>query len=338
MIKVIEMYLEPADLGLIRFGVSPLQETVNSLSALARANDPVHGPWAREARGPVSALNLRLLPALCTGGSWVPDFLMQSPLQRIEEFHAEVGRVSATPPQVVRDNLTAAWQGRPLPACVERLYAEPAAVLPIVTDELVRYFEAVIEPVWHRIQALLVADLEYRAGRLLGGLERVFANLDDRITYRTDRLEIDLAHDCKHLLQGIGVLLVPAAFIYPRLAAIPDPPNAPMITYPARGIGELWLGLNGGPAGAEDWDDTPVGELVGKSRARLLARLDLPMTTTQLSGRLGISAGAVSEHLSILRRSELVVSHRSGREVFYRRTPLATALLTAGATEDKSRR
>ena len=75
----------------------------------------------------------------------------------------------------------------------------------------------------------------------------------------------------------------------------------------------------------------PVADLLGRSRAALLARLDLPLSTTQVARDLGLSVAAVSEHLSVLRRSGLVRSRRAGRQVLYQRTALGTDLLGAGA-------
>lgn len=57
------------------------------------------------------------------------------------------------------------------------------------------------------------------------------------------------------------------------------------------------------------------------------------MTTTQLVAFLDQSLGTVSEHLQILRGSGLLMSWRAGRQVFYRRTPLAETLLQAGALQ-----
>lgn len=53
---------------------------------------------------------------------------------------------------------------------------------------------------------------------------------------------------------------------------------------------------------------TPVGALLGRTRAAILWRLDLPHTTTQLAGALGQSPSAISQHLAVLRRTALVTS------------------------------
>jgi DNA-binding transcriptional ArsR family regulator len=72
-----------------------------------------------------------------------------------------------------------------------------------------------------------------------------------------------------------------------------------------------------------------VAELLGRSRAALLARLDLPQSTTWLAAHLGLTPSAVSQHLTVLRRAGLVTAHRTGRWVLYRRTTPGTRLLAA---------
>jgi len=122
------------------------------------------------------------------------------------------------------------------------------------------------------------------------------------------------------VVNGAGVLLVPCVFIWPKLTVFDTEPYQPAITYAARGVGDVW-------STPLDTTEAPVAELIGRGRAALLAVLDLPQSTTQLADRLGVAPSTVSEHLSILRRSRLVRSHRSGRTVLYERTPLASRLL-----------
>jgi DNA-binding transcriptional ArsR family regulator len=83
------------------------------------------------------------------------------------------------------------------------------------------------------------------------------------------------------------------------------------------------------------YHDHAKGSSVTSTRAQ--EALDLPATTTQLAGQLGISPAAVSQHLKILKGSALVTGQRRGRLVLYRRTEAATALLaTIPPDEDGS--
>ncbi|MGH3461416.1 MAG: ArsR/SmtB family transcription factor [Kribbellaceae bacterium] len=95
----------------------------------------------------------------------------------------------------------------------------------------------------------------------------------------------------------------------------------------------MWEGLSSVESAerAESEGDA-LGALVGRARAAILARLDVPMTTTALARELGQSAGTVSTHLSILRACGLLTSWRAGRSVLYRRTPLAASVLAASGS------
>jgi DNA-binding transcriptional ArsR family regulator len=63
------------------------------------------------------------------------------------------------------------------------------------------------------------------------------------------------------------------------------------------------------------------------SRAALLGLLAEPATTSGLAGRLGVTAGGVSQQLGVLRAAGLVTTRRDGRTVLHLRTDRADALL-----------
>jgi len=81
------------------------------------------------------------------------------------------------------------------------------------------------------------------------------------------------------------------------------------------------------------WETSPrpaaVARLLGAGRALVLAEVLVPSTTSALSARLGLAPATVSQHLGVLRDAGLVAARRSGREVHYRQTELATSLLEA---------
>ncbi|WP_051034025.1 ArsR/SmtB family transcription factor [Streptomyces sp. SS] len=187
--------------------------------------------------------------------------------------------------------------------------------------------QAAVEPVWPRLRALHDADIAHRAGQLTtGGLAKVFDDLHPEARYEVDRLLVDKpTHSARRSAGGAGLLLVPCVFAWPRLLVLHNEPYQPTLTYSPRGIGRLWTEERAG-ATAE-----PLGELVGRSRAALLAHLDLPLSTSQLAAYLDLTSAAVSQHLSVLRRCRLVTSRRSGRWMLHQRTPLAGELLGAPA-------
>ncbi|WP_442906782.1 ArsR/SmtB family transcription factor [Kitasatospora sp. NBC_01246] len=70
-----------------------------------------------------------------------------------------------------------------------------------------------------------------------------------------------------------------------------------------------------------------LARVIGRTRARLLAELDAPASTTELAARTGLSAANVSHHLTALRGAGLAARHRAGRTVLYLRTEAAELLL-----------
>ena len=144
------------------------------------------------------------------------------------------------------------------------------------------------------------------------------------VRWRDDRLAVRTLFDARVPLAGRGLILIPSAFSWQSVAPIIDPPWQPTLIYPARGVELLWQ-----PGEA---DPRTLARVIGRSRADLLTALEAPRSTTQLARRLGLSPGAVSQHLSALGAIGLLTAARHGREVLYLRTPLADQLQRSAST------
>jgi len=318
------MVLTPRDLARVRFARSPLEEVTCSISVLAgRKGATLHGPWLAAAKPRLAGLDLSLLDALTARGNRYPGFILPPPKGADATFADEVARMRATDPAEVRRELDLCWPDGDLPARLKALYDDPERHLGELAQVYTRYWEAAIEPVWPRIRALHDADLAHRSAALTaGGLDRLFAELHPQIEYADDRLRLHMsAHNVSFAAAGAGVLLIPCVFIWPKIAVFDTDDYQPAIAYPARGIGTVW-GTEPPPAKV-----TPLASLVGRSRAALLVLLELPCSTTQLAETLGVTAPTVSEHLAVLKRSNLVSARRAGRTVLYERTTLGSRLL-----------
>jgi DNA-binding transcriptional ArsR family regulator len=324
---MIELVLAHTDLARVRFAHSPVRELVTSLLVL---QDPqrraMHGRWLAAVRPRLGGLRLELLTALAPAlGPHLPQFLLPPICRPWPELAEELDAIAASPAALVRAELDQAYQGRPRPAVLRPLHEDPAAHLPEVIEELQRYWQTAIAPVWPQVRALCTADLTWRMERFAnGGLARVLTELHSQLTLEADRLLVDTTHHCQQRfdLAGTGILVLPSAFIWPRLMVECCGVQQPALTYPARGVAELW---EEPPAEHAD----PLMALVGRTRATLLTTLGLPRTTTQLAGQLGLSPPAVSQHLKVLKDAGLVTGRRRGRMVLYQRTPAAATLLTA---------
>lgn len=291
------------DVAGVRFAISPLWETVTSFSA---ASDPgryaVHLPWLRSVRAlrEDRALAARTAPlrALAVADPLrvdLPAFLTPPPRCPLAEFEEELAISLATPAE------------------------QPGVALPELADALRAWWEAAVRPFWPRIRAVLEADIAYRTRQLAeDGIQEVLARLHPALRWTGDRLVFPEPPSDSLDLDGTGITLAPSAFaVHCRLLTGPGP-TPPAAVYPSRAVGTLWECRGASGDG--------LARLLGRSRARLLAFTRSPATTTQLAVRTGLSLGAVSQHLSVLREAGLVTSHRYRREVHYATSELGNAL------------
>jgi DNA-binding transcriptional ArsR family regulator len=322
--SMIEMVLAHVDLARVRFAHSPVRELVASLLVL---QDPdrqrIHGRWLSAVRPQLGGVELELLTALAPSGRFLPSFLLPPPTAPLVVLGDELAAVAASPHGVVRAELDTVADGRPLAQVLRPLYQDPAGHLASVVEAMHRYWQVAVEPFWPRLRGLSTADLTYRMEQFAnGGLARVLGHLHPDVVLDRDLLQVDKPHHCSHRfdLAGMGILLVPCAFIWPAVMVECCGVAQPTVTYPTRGVAELW-----NETAAEQID--PLSSLVGRTRATLLATLGLPRTTTQLAAQLDLSPPAVSQHLKVLKDTGLVTARRRGRMVLYRRTAAATTLL-----------
>jgi DNA-binding transcriptional ArsR family regulator len=265
----------------------------------------MYSRWLAATRSRLDGVRLELLTALAPTGRYLPSFLFPPSTQPWGMLADELAQVAASPPALVRAELDEVREGQPLPAVLEPLYDDPPGQLPTVVEELARYWQAAIEPVWQQVRGLCAADVP-------------------DLGFSDELLLVDKPHHCSHRfdLAGAGIVLAPCAFTWPSLILGCCGVDQPVLIYPPRGVAELWEDTV-----AEQPD--PLSALVGRTRANLLAILALPSTTIQLAEHLDLSPAAVSQHLKILKDAGLVTAHRRGRMVLYQRTPAATTLLAA---------
>jgi DNA-binding transcriptional ArsR family regulator len=186
---------------------------------------------------------------------------------------------------------------------------------------MAEYWKLAVEPHWPRIHALLSADIHHRATQLTeGGPAALFADLHPAVTFEGAWVTVDQPWQGTVELAGQGLLLVPTAFSWQRPSVIAIEPWQPTLVYPARGVALLW--------DSADEAAPELARLLGGSRARLLAALDAPRTTTELAALLDLTPGGVSQHLSALVAAAVVSRRRDGRIVLYGRTTLGDALVT----------
>ncbi|GAA1360741.1 ArsR/SmtB family transcription factor [Catellatospora chokoriensis] len=322
----------PADLALVRFGLSPLAETVAALASLmspGRAAPGLAGGADRHRDAFADLTTDPAVSALCEVlrrtvhvTRWMPDFITVPPPGMETTIEQELAVVRATPADRVHADL-ARSAGGPMP---------PVLTGPDAADQvaaaLAAAWSTLLAADWPRRRAQLQRDVVQRAGQLAAyGWARALDGLGPNVRWLPDagQIQVNTWDTPPYEVSGARLVLVPSSFGAAWLAL--DPPRAYAVIYPARGVG-----LN-----PDDRTPDSLDRLLGRSRASVLRALAEPASTSQLVGLLGMALGAVGDHLAVLRGAGLVSRARAGRLVLYRRTALGDDLL-AGSTPDHQSR
>lgn len=174
------------------------------------------------------------------------------------------------------------------PACAD---LDPRAFQFAVADALVAYWDAVLAPLWDRARLATEADITHHA-QAVGreGLAAAMNDLHERVSFEDSVIRVEC--EPKVAVEADGrVWLVPSVFRWPGFAVQYETAR-PVICYAARGAGRVWSG------GAKPSD--AATDLLGSGRARVLAAVGLPTSTTEVAEALELAKGTVSEHLTTL--------------------------------------
>ncbi|MDF1603320.1 DUF5937 family protein [Nocardioides sp. YIM 152315] len=323
MVGMIEYELAGADLGEVRFALSPMTELALSLRTWREPGRyPLQLPWLQLTESVRADLDGEMLLALTNDNLWTPDFLTPRPWSPLTRFDDELAALAGTPLDVLRDDLAEVHPDAATRPPV--LAGRRDRVLRRMTTALAAYWTACFEPWWPRMRAVLEADIVFR-GRTIAreGLAAMFADLSPRVRLFDDVVHVHMSTKVgfRRSTAGEGLTLVPSLFT--RNATVPiSPDEPPLIMYGARGAGTLW---------ESDRPTAPraLAGLVGEVRARLLAVLDSPASSTELAIRLGVTTSAANQHLRAMRDAGLLSSARHGRSVLYLRSDLGDELVRA---------
>ncbi|MEU0080696.1 helix-turn-helix domain-containing protein [Micromonospora tulbaghiae] len=284
-----------------------MAETVGALKALRHPKVPWEQVWRRPhvdafremlAARPV----VRALVEASFGLRWVADFLTIAPASADPTFAEELAAVERLSDERIRADLRAT---RPGPLAAELL---ADGLTGQVVELLDWIWTRTVAPEWPERERRLRADIVARTAALsTRGLAGAIADINRNVRWLGDgRLQVnDYPEPPLSLHAAEQLVFLPARFgmVYPARGILVDP------TSPA-------------PGG--------LARLIGANRAGILARLDAPLSTSQLVVVTGLSLGTVSDHLRVLLDAGAVAKRRSGREVLYWRTPLGTALVDGG--------
>lgn len=315
------------------FACSAVTETAMSLRMWSHPGHYAEQvPLFNRMRPAFERLDTELLVSLVGSWRWIPDFLTPRPTTPWPDFHRELAALRATPPEQIWPGLEdtfVALDGA-VPARLARGRDDPAGLLAEIADEFEAYWETCLAPEWWpRARSVLEADIVHRARTLVErGAAALFTDIGNRLSWDGRRLVIRWAASAYAAAAvptyhvpagGQGVLLAPTCFAGGALSMI-APTRAPWILYRARGLATMAERVVPPPAGPA------LERLLGAPRARMLLMLGEPVSTTELARQLGVTPGAVSQHLKVLSDAGLTSRARHGRSVLYGRSPLGDSL------------
>jgi DNA-binding transcriptional ArsR family regulator len=265
--------------------------------------------------------DMDLLAEVTAGKHWVPDALGPAPSSTAQDPRSQIAAIADTSLDTASSDLAvfaASHPGSRVAAMSPSEYVERLSLA------LGGYWEAVLAPMWERVEAVVDADIELRRTVLArDGLAAAIDGMHDWLSVDASRIRVDLRGvQISTRATGSGVWFVPSVFIWPWVS-VDCRTSAPVVCYGARGTARVW------ETGVERTRGA-LGGLIGRTRASLLHELEIPRTTTSLALQLGLSPGTISSHLAVMTESGLLTSRRKGRTVLYERTPMGSSLAQFG--------
>ncbi len=203
--------------------------------------------------------------------------------------------------------------------------AGPEVVQCDFCEFLEAFFERCLASQWEHFESQAREDACLRS-RLLQrfGIARMLRTLTRELTVDGDRRRASLAYGGKEsagmrmdLPAGATLSLTPSYFIWPHatFVVLKRATLDVRVAYPLKPPPTT-------AARSSRWEEPAnrFAALADPTRLKMLELLnDRDLSTREFAGLLGLSEGAISRHLSILRNAALVTSMRDGYFVLYRR-------------------
>jgi DNA-binding transcriptional ArsR family regulator len=307
--------LTTEDLTRLRFAVSPLWEAVASIDGLRRPAWQPGQRWQQRLAQARAEATVPLCEALLSRSGRLPSFLLPAPGAGEQGFEDELARLAGTTAAAVARDTGRLLEGGPT-----RVFSEqPKRALAALCDELDAYWASVLRPAWPRLREIAEADVMHGARTLaLAGPEALLRGLHPRIRFNDGALVVDGASANGAGRACASLVLVPLALAAADVALAAGTRQRPAVGYAARGA----AGLRDPPTTGD-----ALGRMLGRQRACILVRLDVPRTGAGLSDELHVSRSAISQHVAALRGLGLLERQRVGRYVFLRRSERGAALV-----------
>jgi len=308
----VSLKLQAEDLASVRFAFSPLWECIAAFRAWK--NVQTHTlllPWKMQVSQGLRSTDWTPLAdlALVQRGT-IPDFLCPPPMVAMPTLSEELCTLKRTPDEVIRSEVRIAYRDS-VPASLREAMDAPRVFANRLATLIEHFWRKAIAPCWALLRARLEGEMLYRARALaLGGFEELFSELHKDVSFHEGRLVVRTISHWDGRERKLGLLLVPSIFCWPDVFLTVRPPWRTAIVYPSRGVADLW-------DDASSPQCSGLQHLVGPSCARVIANLQVPRTTLEMSAAIGLSPAATSEQITKLRTAGILERIRVGRRVFY---------------------
>ncbi|GAA4611973.1 DUF5937 family protein [Actinoallomurus liliacearum] len=328
-----------------RFAISPIH-TVGQLLFLFHRRPHLLAPaLRRRLQAALRERDLGLVARLMRGshGGYTPDFMTPRPRSFHADLHTELHHLTTTPAERIGYDMGEFLNGSTVTGA-PGVASKPDAVAILnvldhgethlahtLADQLHHLWDAVLAPAWPQLRDRMEADIAQRAATIThDGYITLINQVCPTLTWRDGGLDIDLWRNAPrpdpshHHTTADTIVFTPSAFA-PTSWFCVDAESAPhkqplTIVYP--------LLPDSAPAATSA---AGLADVIGETRARILAALAAPRTTGQLAQDLHLTAGTISYHLQLLHQAGLVTRARHARQVLYQqRLPADEHMSPAG--------
>lgn len=322
---VLTLRVDAETVSRTRLAPSPASESIAWLKLTAASGrHPVFGDPGPLARASLAHPDVALLADLLPhdGDTYTPDLLTPQPgtdAQRRDLLDGQIAQIEATAQDDLETQLftyTRTHWNRPLRAATRRI-AESGRMQQHLANGLARFWRDALAEGWPELRSIIDQDIAHRATAIAThGVGRALGALHPDLDWAGDAVTLATSWDGEIDVTGRDLVLAPGVLNWPDVIIQVDTPGQFVLYYPAQRIGA-----------GRDRRSGEIAEVVGHTRAALLADLETARSTTELATRIGCTPGTASYHLGALHRARLVTKVRDGRYVLYQRTPHAADLL-----------
>jgi DNA-binding transcriptional ArsR family regulator len=303
--------------------LDPLWETLLSLHMLQMSDGTHHfAQWRRRTRRRLSPDTLGPLTVLAPPIGYSADFL--TPPAGSAVFEEALEQMLSVPRRRIIADLSHLAVSRSARPWVHELAdAQPESMRQL--GQLVRTFYGVaVAPYGPSMKTAFVIDQKRRLAEVTaGGVEAMLEGIHPAARWRDQVLEISaFPTDSDLWLDGRGLRLQPSYFCWKAPTKLFNDDLAPVLVYP---IDHTVQPLQA--TGTSTDQRQSLDNLLGHTRAAVLALTTSSRTTTELATAAHITLATASYHASALRSAGLIESHRHGKTVLHVATALGRGLL-----------